>query len=113
VFCEQLYLQYKERGNVQEEGRCTREDSKDFAGWKPFTGCGLFCVHLLICSYLDSKMAPTTLADMLAHEPFNAGRELINAGKFEMAIEHFSSLLETTKEESGELSEVRLGDVSK
>jgi len=53
-------------------------------------------------------MAPTTLGDMLAHEPYNAGRELINAGKFELAIEHFSDLLETTKEASGELSEVCL-----
>jgi outer membrane protein assembly factor BamD (BamD/ComL family) len=51
-------------------------------------------------------MAPTSLAEMLAYEPYNKGRELINAGDYEAAITHFSNLLEATKEASGELSEV-------
>ena len=92
-----LYL----RGNEQER----------FRGRKRRTGPvlqGGYHLYFYRSQNHDSKMAPTTLGDMLAHEPYNAGRELINAGKFELAIEHFSDLLETTKEASGELSEVCL-----
>ena len=52
----------------------------------------------------DAPKGPVTLEAMLACSKYNSGRDLINAGSFDEAIDHFTGLLKEVTADTDEVS---------